>query len=133
MIPVAQMNPGECWLWAGSTGRGYALVQHDGKLRPVHRLLYELLRGPIPEGLQLDHLCRVRNCVNPYHLEPVTGRENLMRSPIAPAAINAAKTECPQGHPYDHVKADGRRWCRRCAAAATRRYQARKKEKVRGN
>lgn len=70
-----------CWLWTGYVKpSGYATMSVNSKMQWVHRLSYEVLVGPIPAGLQLDHLCRVRNCVNPAHLEPVTGRENTIRS-----------------------------------------------------
>lgn len=127
-----------CWEWTGLiNAEGYGTIPRGGGQYSgtrfnllAHRLVYELLVGPIPEGLQLDHLCRVRNCVNPAHLEPVTQRENTMRSPIAPAAINARKTHCPRGHPYDVVRyplnRSPERGCRRCARAATAAYRLRK-------
>ena len=94
-----------CWIWQGrpmNAGYGQLGVTRDGKTRTIlaHRASYETFVGPIPDGRQLDHLCRVRLCVNPSHLEPVTPRQNIHRSPIAPAAINARKTHCPKGHPY---------------------------------
>lgn len=75
--------------------------------------------GPIPEGLDLDHLCRVRQCVNPDHLEPVTARENLMRSPLTQASINSAKTHCKRGHEFtpDNTRIfpkSGSRCCKTC-------------------
>lgn len=70
-----------CWIWQGNTnnGKGYFRVSHRGERIYVHRWYYERFVGPIPEGLQLDHLCRNRNCCNPEHLEPVTQAENLRR------------------------------------------------------
>lgn len=68
-------------------------------MRSVHTVAYELLVGPIPKGLEPDHLCRVRACVRPSHIEPVTPRENVRRG-TSPVAMNAAKTHCPKGHPY---------------------------------
>jgi len=96
---------GGCLIWFGrisTPGYGSTRVKIDGTWRCAlaHRLAYEELVGPIPDGLVLDHLCRVRRCVNPAHLEPVTILENLMRSPIAPAAVNSRKTHCPLGHEY---------------------------------
>jgi len=91
-----------CWRWKRgvATTTGYARIQYAGRPCDVHRLAYRLWRGDIPAGLHLDHLCRVRDCVNPEHLDPVTCKENVMRSPIALGRINAAKTHCPQGHEY---------------------------------
>lgn len=116
-------DPSGCWLWPGSRNRGgYGRYKVRGVTVNVHRTVYEAHRGPIPEGLTLDHLCRVRHCANPAHLEPVTQRENTLRSPIALTAVNARKTACPRGHPYDGVKrlANGttERQCKRCNAEA---------------
>ena len=72
-----------CWIWNGCVRNGYGLFRYKEKVIGAHRFSYELLRGPIPKGLQLDHLCRVRNCVNPNHLEPVTQAENLRRGSIS--------------------------------------------------
>lgn len=68
-----------CWIFKGATSRGYGQARVGGKTISVHRTAYEILVGPIPEGLQLDHLCRNRACYNPAHLEPVTGTENRRR------------------------------------------------------
>jgi hypothetical protein len=119
-----------CWLWTGSINSvtGYPTV---GILRSLgsggyaHRVSYILAWGRIPRGLTIDHLCRVRACVNPAHLEAVTSRENTLRSPVTLAALNARKTHCPKGHPYSganlYLSRDGRarscRACRRKAAA----------------
>ena len=94
------VDPDGCWIWNGSkTSGGYGKYTARGKSRSAHRGVYELLVGPIPDGMQLDHLCRVRACVNPLHLEPVTQRENLLRGETL-AARHAAVTECPRGHAY---------------------------------
>lgn len=97
-----------CWLWGGSIDRdGYGYLSHgDKKSARAHRVLYELEVGPIPEGLEIDHRCRVRNCVNPKHLEPVTGAENQRRrierrvqGPKAtPNQLRLAKGICRAGH-----------------------------------
>jgi hypothetical protein len=108
-----------CWIWQGRlhAQEGYGVLGS----RMAHRISYEALIGEIPPGLDLDHLCRVRPCVNPEHLEPVTRRENLMRSSIAPAAVNSRKTHCPQGHPYSGpnlyvLPGTRKRYCRACMA-----------------
>lgn len=72
----------KCWPWLASTVHGYGQINRDGRPRMAHRVAYELLVGPIPEGLDLDHLCRTHCCVNPAHLEPVTRGENVRRSNI---------------------------------------------------
>jgi hypothetical protein len=71
----------------------------DGRLQVVHRVLYEFLNGPIPHGMESDHLCRHRWCVNPSHIEAVTKRENIIRG-MSPSGINARKTTCQKGHAY---------------------------------
>jgi len=89
-----------CWLWVGSTAtNGYGGFMVGGKNFRVHRLSYELIKGEIPDGLQIDHLCRVRNCVNPDHLEAVTQRENIFRG-VAITVQNARKTHCKYGHAF---------------------------------
>lgn len=89
----------DCWLWdAHITKSGYGQFKLDGRTQRAHRVAYEIFVGPIPDGLQLDHLCCVRHCVNPSHLDPVTGRENTLRGNTIPA-LNLAKTHCPKGHP----------------------------------
>lgn len=84
-----------CWLWGGALNRGgYGTF---GRHHLAHRYVYEMLRAPISEGLQIDHKCRVRCCVNPDHMEPVTGEENTRRSPL----IGRWKRErCRQGHAF---------------------------------
>lgn len=111
-----------CWLWTGDANNvGYGKVRRNGKAHRAHRYAYEQLVGPIPEGLTLDHLCRVRLCVNPAHLEPVTLRENVMRG-TSVTAINAKKTHCPRGHEYDRIYA-GHRKCQTCDTIRLRNYR----------
>lgn len=111
-----------CLVWTGIVSTaGYGRIKVGGRRRPAHRVSYELARGPIPEGLELDHLCRNRRCIEPTHLEPVTTRENLLRGATIPAA-NLQKTHCPAGHPYAGANlyvAPSRpdRQCRACIAA----------------
>lgn len=111
----------QCWNWPSAGKRGYATVRVDRKPYLVHRLSYEAYIGRIPEGLEIDHLCRNRRCCNPDHLEPVTRAENVRRG-IGPAllgALNSSKTHCAHGHPFDkqntRLRPTGGRSCRACA------------------
>jgi hypothetical protein len=109
----------ECWLWVGATAsKGYGSFWVGNRTVQAHRWLWELERGAIPSGLQLDHLCRVRNCVRPSHLEPVTGRENFMRG-FAPSAQSLRRRiqaqGCSAGHPLSRWD-ERRHRCRDCHA-----------------
>jgi len=89
-----------CWNWkAGLDSHGYGFIKLNKVNAKAYRVAYELVKGPIPEGKQIDHLCRNRKCVNPDHLEPVTRRENILRGEGV-SAINARKTHCSRGHEY---------------------------------
>ena len=115
-----------CWIWQRARDRyGYGTIKRDGRNCCTHRIAYELIKGPIPAGLTIDHLCRVRACINPDHLEAVTNRENLMRG-IGHAATNIRKTHCKRGHLFDDsntYKNKGKRYCRICDRARARRRQ----------
>jgi len=120
-----EVDPGGCWLWTGFVGgNGYGsfTVWRVGTIW-AHRMVYERVVGPIPEGLELDHLCRVRRCVNPQHLEPVTRRENARRGE-SPAGLKARQTHCKRGHEFteQNTRRDkyGNRSCRSCDAARKR-------------
>jgi len=118
-----------CWNWQGSIRPdGYPFLAVGQGQTYAHRFSYRLLVAEPPEGLDLDHLCRNRACVNPDHLEPVTRRENVMRSPISPAAINARKTHCLRGHPLYgpnlRARSCGRRSCRECERIRASRFVA---------
>jgi HNH endonuclease len=120
-----------CWLWTASldmTGYGQFVADTSGPvMRPIkaHRFAYEDLVGPIPEGFEVDHLCKVKACVNPAHLEAVTPYVNNMRSDSA-AAVNARKTRCIRGHELNGRVGERWRRCRTCANADNKRYRARK-------
>jgi hypothetical protein len=108
------VNSHECWIWTGYvTPGGYGYAGVEGRHEYVHRELYRRANGTIPAGLTIDHLCRVKSCCNPEHLEAVTMRENAARAPDSLVAKNLAKTECPHGHgPYSFY--GKRRRCRIC-------------------
>ena len=120
-----------CWLWTGALSNGYGTFGAKGKSWGAHRYSY-LLVAEIPEGLHLDHLCRVRNCVNPEHLEPVTCKENIHRGIGMPFQVNAAKTHCDKGHEFTpenttlaHVNGGGRK-CKACQAALHKAWSAKR-------
>lgn len=112
--------PSGCWRWnAAQQGCGYGTYKDDsGRQLPAHLFAYREIVGPVAHGLHLDHLCRNRICVNPAHLQPVTIRENLLRSPITMASMNAHKTHCKYGHPLSgdnlRIRKDGGRACAMC-------------------
>lgn len=112
-----------CWLWFGTASHGdYGQLKWGSGMRYAHRVAYSVLAGGVPEGLQLDHLCRVRRCVNPAHLEPVTPRVNVLRglSPLVTKRRHALVTYCPRGHEYTkentmtRPSAPNERSCRQC-------------------
>ena len=116
---------GDCLLGPVNPGQsGYTVVWDNERQSMVkaHRLSYERNVGPIPDGLELDHLCRRRNCLNPQHLEAVTHQVNMLRS-MSPAGEHARKTHCPSGHPYDEENTKHYRGWRYCITCARLRYQ----------
>jgi len=113
---IENVSESGCWLWVGSLRGGYGILYAQGRRVSVHRYSYEWFVGPVPQGFLLDHLCRVRNCVNPDHLEPVTNRENVLRG-IGPTAENARKTHCIRGHALTGENLyvnQGSRYCQAC-------------------
>jgi len=124
-------RPDECWAWKGYVmSNGYPL----GNQEPAYRATWKLLVGPIPDGLELDHLCKNPLCVNPHHLEPVTQRENNRRS-SSPPALLAGRPTCKHGHPFDVDNTGWRkgrngalaRVCRTCSRLRMRQYAAAKR------
>ena len=118
IIGGMELHGERCWLWQGVKGRGgYGKFRDHGKTTLAHRYAYRKFIGEIPTGLELDHLCRTRECCNPRHLEAVTAQENLLRGNTV-AARNVAKTHCPKGHEYTPANTyrypDGRRRCIEC-------------------
>lgn len=131
---VNKDGPGGCWLWTAATLGGNApegeygqFAMPRGTTRYVHRLAYLALVGPIPDGMDIDHLCRVKLCLNPEHLEAVTHQENDRRKNLH------LKPHCPQGHPYvesnltPHDRSKGWRRCLVCTQAQNRRTAMRRK------
>ena len=129
MSRVEMIPESGCWIWLGAlqgkfykrNNGGYASIKYHGRLYPGHRLFYELFKGPIPDGLHIDHKCRVTCCVNPDHLEPVTSQENFRRGVGNKGEYHLAKTHCPSGHEYIeentmYSSKKGRRYrvCRTC-------------------
>ena|SRR5215469_14381135 len=138
-----------CWIWQGALSRGYGVIKIDGKMLKTHRVMFRHGYGPIRKGFHLDHLCRVKACANPEHLEEVSPRENMMRGESI-QALNARKTECDHGHKFSdentYIDKRGNRACKTCTfersaqwrktqkgkAYLRRWYRERKKEKLNG-
>jgi hypothetical protein len=117
-----------CWLWTGAkTPYGYGKILTFRSIRVAHRVLYEALVGPVPEGMELDHLCRTPACVRPDHLEPVSHRENISRA--------LWKTHCVRGHALTNANTyrySYGRVCRLCQLESTRKRYAKRKGEARG-
>jgi hypothetical protein len=136
---------GDCWLWTGHRDKrlGYGMYSwrlpkgnkpHAGKSvqTTAHKYAYELIFGKIPNGLELDHLCRNRPCINPFHMELVTHQINVLRG-NAPSAINARKVVCKYGHeltPCPRPKSPGSRICRTCSRQGAANNRAKHKQKA---
>lgn len=115
-IPDYAPHLGPCWIWTKGLADGYGAFSIDNVQHKAHVLSYTWIKGEIPEGWERDHLCRVRACVNPDHLEAVTHRVNVARG-VSPHGRNIIKTHCPQGHEYsteNTYRYNGGRYCREC-------------------
>ena len=122
-----------CWLCVSSNNKfGYARIRVSDRLIGAHRISYQITRGSIPDGFEIDHLCRVTCCVNPDHLEAVTQEENKRRQALAIETANGFR--CKSGHLrigegiYHHPR--GERRCRECARISRLRYKARKRQQI---
>lgn len=130
--------PDGCWEWqAVKNDEGYGQFYFRGSMKGAHRVAYILLRSEIPEDLQIDHLCKNKGCVNPFHLEMVTLRENVLRGDKSCIAINAHKTHCKRGHPFNKentiiTKINGtiRRNCRVCIKKRYTSKEVREKQRL---
>jgi hypothetical protein len=127
-----------CWEWLGAkTHNGYGQVWggHDRGTARVHRVVFELTRGPIPEGLVVDHLCRNRACCNPEHLELCTQGDNARKAPDAPFWVRKRATHCERGHVFDEANTltttTGHRECRTCRALRAQNYKRKPMKKER--
>ena len=117
-LRYVDMEPNSgCWIWNGTLSWGYGYYAVNRRTTRAHRVSYKLFRGPIPSGLVLDHLCRVRCCVNPFHLEIVTQKENSLRG-FGIGALNSRKDYCLHGHSFSgdnlYIDSNGFRCCREC-------------------
>jgi hypothetical protein len=113
---VAKGGPDECWVWQSVLSDGYGRFTTSEGSKRAHRISYETLVGPIPNGLTLDHLCMNRACVNPAHLEPVTAVENIKRGALR-------RTHCKHGHSEWVIDYRGNRVCVPCDVAKRARWR----------
>lgn len=129
---IEKVTESGCWIWTGYDHGGYGRLRFGGKRSLAHRVVFELTNGPVPEGLELDHLCRVRCCVNPDHLEPVHHRENMLRGDGF-AAKQSNQTHCLKGHEFTKkntyiVPSNRARVCRACNYKRSREWLLKQKE-----
>ncbi|HZL17755.1 MAG TPA: HNH endonuclease signature motif containing protein [Polyangia bacterium] len=135
MIEADDLSPNgmsDCWLWGGyidTAGYGRFRLNNPRRQIGAHRQAYEMVIGPVPDGLVLDHLCRRTSCVNPAHLEPVTHRTNVLRG--VAGDHERTKTHCPHGHEYTpsntYGRPDGQRRCKTCVLAVNNANHAKRR------
>ena len=130
---IERVTESGCWVWMGRLNGGYGHMEVEQKGRYVHRIMYEYHRGPVPDGLELDHLCRVRPCCNPWHLEAVTHQVNVGRG-LAGQNMTS-KTHCPEGHEYTPentylTPGAGARGCNRCRIAKALQWAKDRAERI---
>jgi hypothetical protein len=124
---IDRSDPDACWLWDRVIGTGgYGYHNWRGRTVRAHRVSVLIDGRTIPDGMQVDHTCRTRSCINPRHLEVVTPRENKRRG-NEHSGIGQYKTHCPSGHPYDetntYTSRNGARHCRACKVARTKEWR----------
>ena len=132
MTKIGHLDGSDCWMWLGALNpeTGYGYFNQEGTIRLAHQVAYELGHGPMPAGLEPDHTCVNRPCVNWDHLEAVTHRENVLRS-NSPAALQARSEVCPNDHHYTPANTliiDGNRRCAICLYAKQERRNRTKRE-----
>lgn len=137
-IPDFAPHLGNCWVWTGATLKGHGQFYRNPEegLTYAHVWSYEQVYGKVPKGLEIDHLCRVRGCVRPTHLEAVTHQENMLRS-FTVGAVSVRENKCRAGHEYTpentYVRLDGGgRMCRECARRRNNERRQRLRDKKNG-
>jgi len=118
IIKQSVMSSGGCWIWLGATSAGYGTVGYESKSWPTHRLMYWLCVDNDIQGKHIHHKCLITLCVNPAHLEALTAREHMGKSPNWVAHQKRMQTHCKHGHLFDeantYIRKDGRRQCKSC-------------------
>jgi len=130
LMEKVDMTRGGCWNFTGAHSATYGQLWWNRSQWLAHRVSYVLFVGPIPDGMQLDHICRNRSCVNPFHLDPVTAHENADRAGMPAGTRQGSKTHCKRGHAYSLANtyiwpARGHRQCRECNRISRRERNAR--------